>query len=194
MKYSYKTPVKKMILNQFGAAILGIMLFMASRNSIPMSLFTSIFSIGFYMVIIYTSLWDIGAKDRLKVDGGRMGKDLFVGTKAALFANIPNIVLGLDCFLFTAFDSMENGVVIICRNIAIMWESMYSGVLWCIFPKSLQIVDNVAMYSYDVLDNPVGTLYMLLYLAIIIPAVAASTLGYIAGFNNFRLIKKKKDD
>ncbi len=193
-KYSYGTPVKKLLLNQFGAAVLGIMLFMASRNSVVMSLFTGIFTTCFYMVIDYTSMWDIGARDRIKVDGGRAEKDLFVGTKAALLAGIPNVILGLGCTLFTIFDSMQNSVVILCRNIAIMWESMYSGILWTVFPKTLHVVDGVANYAYDVVDNPAGALYMSLYLVIIIPAVAAATLGYIAGFSNFRIIKRKKDE
>ena len=193
-KYGHGTPVKKLVLNQFGAAVLGIMLFMASRNSVPMSLFTGIFTACFYMVIDYTSMWDIGARDRIRVDGGRAEKDLFTATKAALLAGIPNIILGLGCTLFTAFDSMENSVVILCRNIAIMWESMYSGILWVIFPKTLHVVDGVANYAYDVVANPGGTLYMSLYLVIVIPAVAAATLGYIAGFNNFRIIKRKKDE
>lgn len=192
MRYNYGTPIKKLILNQFGAAIMGVMLFMASRNSIPMSVFTSLFTIGFYMVIVYTSMWDIGARDRLKVDGGRAPKDLFIGTKSALLAGIPNIILGLLCTLFTVFDSMENSVVVLARNIAIMWESMYSGLLWTIFPKTLHVVDNTAYYAYDVLENPAGALYMSLYLVIVIPAIVSATLGYIAGFNNFRIIKKKE--
>ena len=191
-KYEYKTPVKKLILNQFGAALLGIMLFMASRNSIPMSVFTSLFSTGFYMVIIYTSMWDIGSKDRVKADSNRGVKDLFIGTKSALLAGIPNIILGLLCTLFTAFDGMTNSVVIIARNIAIMWECMYSGLLWSIFPKTLQVVDQSMYYTYDVLENPEAALYMSLYLVIVIPAVVSATLGYIAGFNNFKLIRPYK--
>lgn len=191
-KYSYKTPVKKLILNQFGASLLGIMLFMASRNSIPMSIVTSLFSIAFYMVICYTSMWDIGAKDRIPYDAGRAEKNLFAGTKAALFAGIPNIILGFLCTVFTIFGGMTNSVVIIARNIAVMWECMYSGLLWSIFPKTLQVVDNSMYYTYDVLPNPQATLYMSLYLVIVIPAVVFATLGYIAGFNNFRLIPERK--
>lgn len=187
IKYDYKTPIKKLILNQFGAALLGIMLFMASGSTVWLTIITSLFSIGFYMVITYTSMWDIGSKDRLKFDGGRLDKNYFRITKAALFANIPNIILGLICVLCTAFDSMKNSAVVLCRIIILFWESMYSGILWYLMPKT-------AEGAYAVVANPKGTFIMMLFLAIIIPSLVSATLGYIAGFNNFVIIPKKKKE
>lgn len=183
--FNYKTPIKKLIINQFGAALLGIMLFMASGSTVWLTILTSVFSIIFYMAITYSAMWDIGTKDRVRFDGGRIGKDYFRITKAALFANIPNIILGLICVLFTAFDSMKNSVVVICRIIINFWESMYAGILWYIMPKT-------AEGAYAVVANPKGAFLMLLYLAIIIPSLVFATLGYMAGFNNIKIIKTKK--
>lgn len=190
----YSKPVKKLLINQFGAALLGIMMYTASSNSVPVNVFTSLFSICFYMVIIYTAMWDIGAADRVKVDGGRLTKDLFTGTKAALIAGIPNIILGVLCALFTLINGMADAVVVIARNIAVMWESMYSGLLWAIFPKTLQVVEKKMYYTYDVLENPTAFGYMSLYLVIVIPAIAAATLGYIAGYSNFKIVRNGKSN
>ena len=84
-RYNYMPLVKKMILCHFGAAIMGIMI--SFSNNTYLNIFTALLSFAFYMYILYTSVWDIGAKDKLAIDGKRMAADKLVGLK-------ENVIIG----------------------------------------------------------------------------------------------------
>ena len=70
-KYSYSTI--KMFVNQFAISIFGAVLAMAATaagNNI-LTIVVSSFAILFYLFLIYTMTWEIGAKDKISVDTGR---------------------------------------------------------------------------------------------------------------------------
>lgn len=172
--------IRKLLLYQFVSAVVGMMLALAVLSAKWLNMLTSVVSVMFYCYFIYTGIWDAAAKDRLKVDGGRMSKDMTKGLKLALAANIPNIVLGVLAFVFCAIGSFTqlewagNGGVLIV-GIARLWQAMYNGIIVFIVPTGL------TGWGF-ILSN-------LIYLAITIPAFVISHIAYHMGFNGLRIIK-----
>ena len=180
-KYNYHPLVKKMILCHFGAAIMGIMI--SFSNNTYLNIFTALLSFAFHMYILYTSVWDLAAKDKLAIDGNRMAADKLVGLKAALYANIPSFALAALCIIgralgaFAFFD-LGNTVAYWANILARFWNGMYIGIFVVLQPASP--------------SNLEAVLYMFIYLAATIPALLMCFFAYNAGIRGFRLIPEKK--
>lgn len=93
--------IVRLFIDQGGIAIMAFMLYtavgMIDDNSLTLEirLLISMFSILFYSVILYSTAWDIGAKDRLHVNAGREEAHQNKGLLLAVFANVPNFVITL---------------------------------------------------------------------------------------------------
>lgn len=190
--HSYKLPMKKLILNHFGAALLGIMLTSACGLNTFLNVATSVLAAVFYMIINYNAMWDIGAKDRARAEGGRLTYDPFYGLKAALMGNIPNFVLAFLCTAFTALGAFGSikffaNAAYITNAVARFWNGMYTGILVSIIPHT----ESGALVQ---LTGAQSVMYMLLYFAIIIPSLIICPLGYLAGYKGFRIIPEKKKE
>ena len=171
--------VGKTLLNQFGSAFLGIMLFMASTAISQVEwlpFLASVIATGFYVYLIYNVMWDKGGQDRIKVDGGRGKKEILKGLWISLVANIPNFILAILIIATNSnarTETVAGTIYAISKGIAIVWEGMYTGAVMVYSPR-----------------NPI------IFLLMIIPALAASTFGYFMGYNNRRIFGKlfvKKD-
>jgi hypothetical protein len=105
-----------------------------------LSIFVSVFSIGFYLVLIYYSVWELGAKDKIRIDGGRMEPCKHKGLVMGLFANVPNLVLGalsvilLSIFLIGGGDGVYAGFLIF-NTIMRFHSSMWLGVITDLVPS-----------------------------------------------------------
>ena len=68
----------RLYVNQLGIMIFSMLLYSAVGSfeneslSSGLSVFVSIFSVCFYLALIYYSMWEIGAKDKIRIDGNRM--------------------------------------------------------------------------------------------------------------------------
>ena len=181
-KYNYMPLVKKLLLCHFGAAIMGIMV--SFSNNTYLNIVTSLLSFAFYMYILYTSVWDIAAKDKLAIDGKRMAADKLVGLKAALYANVPSFALAGLCIIgralgaFASFD-FGNTIAYWANILARFWNGMYIGIFVVLQPASPSELEAV--------------LYMFIYLAATVPALVMCFLAYNAGIKGFRLIPEKKN-
>lgn len=131
--------IVRLYINNIGITIFSLMLYFSAghiaKDSVgPFNVAISIFSIGFLMALVYCVGWDLGAKDRLSIDAGRMDYDKHKGLKIALFANIPNLVLGFFTFFFLVLNmltSLDGFKVASAIFDAIMrlTMSMYIGVI-----------------------------------------------------------------
>lgn len=96
----------KLIINQLGIAIFSIFLYFAAvafANAETekgvwsvvdtINVCVSVFSILFYFALIYNAIWEIGAKDKIRIDGGRLEKSSFKGLLIGIFAYIPTLVI-----------------------------------------------------------------------------------------------------
>jgi len=64
----------------------------------------SAFSIIFYYILLYTSAWDWGAKDKIRIDAGKLTKNNAKVLLMSLIANIPNLAVAsfsLFCLIFS---------------------------------------------------------------------------------------------
>lgn len=164
--------ITKLILNQVGAAVLGITLTSAAAQNDTLFVGLSVISTIFYMVLLYNAIWDEGGHERIRIDGGRAEMKPLRGLFVSFIANIPNLVIALAILIGKIFGSTATfgfewagGLYGIAHGIAIFYEGMYAG-----------LVSSYSPY------NPIG------YFLIILPSLAVCTVGYIIGVNNLRLL------
>lgn len=171
--YSYS--VVKMFINQFAIALFGLTLAIATgkTENTTLQLVCSIFSVLFYLFLIYTMTWEVGASDKIRVDAGRAKAAPWRGLMMSLLANIPNFILAALILGFTPFAAAHEwagNTVAVSKFIALLLEGMYTGLL-----------------AIDVAGNPLNV-YGISYLLIILPALLTATVSYFAGMHNFRVM------
>ncbi len=177
--------ILKILINQVGMDIFGIVLFMASATAghsnsgtgHKMKILTSLFAIGFYMVLLYTLSKDEGLKDQIRIESGRIKRDNFRFLKVSLIANATNILLGVLMCIVQVVQMTGSTAANSMGAIAIFFitftEGMYIGLLQAVFK----------MNGFACL-------------AIVLPSIITCTIGYIAGtyggFKNIPAITGKK--
>lgn len=100
--------ILRLLINQVGIAIFSFVLYSAASMAIEdskalrmqVNLYVSIFAMLFLFVLLYTVTWEYGAKDRIRVDAGRLEYDKLKGAKMSFFANCPGLILILVAFIF----------------------------------------------------------------------------------------------
>lgn len=176
--------IVKLMLNQFGAAVMGLMITMAAASSDTLMLFASIFASLFYVALLYSVIWEKGGQDRIKVDGGRAAYQPFKGLLMALIANIPNLVLAILIAAGKFFGSTDGpfgyewagNIYAVANVIERMWNGMYLGLIQTYLPF-----------------NPIA------HFVDILPALFVCGFGYYIGLRNIRILgifelKKPKKD
>lgn len=140
--------IVRLYVNQLGIMIFSMLLYTAvgaiqnDSLSTMLSILVSIFSICFYLVLIYYVMWELGAKDKIRIDGGRMEPSKYKGLLMGVFANIPNFVLGiLTSVLLAIFLACGSDIVyaafLIINTVMRFHASMYLGVITAIVPSGL---------------------------------------------------------
>lgn len=168
--YSYSSV--KMFVNQFAISIFGAMLSMASTaaENDTLAFGCSILAIVFYLFLIYTQAWELGAKDKISVDIGKKEYKPLTGLGVSALANIPNFVIAIT-FLFVLKVFPMSDVAANIRTIASLFnmllEGMYLGVLTTV----------------KIGELPLITLWWM-YFIITIPAMLTSWLAYYLGHKN----------
>ena len=99
--------IVKLLINQIGIAIFSMTLYFSialiedANLKSTLNLLVSIFSTLFYYALIYTAAWEFGAKDKIRIDGGKMEKCSFNMSKnVRLF---PVALQWEDTLLFISF-------------------------------------------------------------------------------------------
>ncbi len=84
--------IVKLFVTQFVMGIYGVVVTAALRNNAALSLTVGILSVILYFFLIYSQMWEMGGRDRIRTDAGRAEKDFFRPLMMGVFANIPNFV------------------------------------------------------------------------------------------------------
>ncbi len=120
----------KLFLNQIAITVFALMLSMATFSNRKTMLFVSIFSVLFFLYLNYSVCWELGAKDKLRIDAGRMPSSPAKGLLISLGANIPNFIcatlIGIGAMIDTKFGQSMS---MICDIIARFLNNMYFGVM-----------------------------------------------------------------
>ncbi len=129
-KYSYNMVI--MFVNQFSMAIFGFVLVLASgaAKNVALRNATSVFSILFYLFLLYTMTWEIGFRDRVAIQSGREKNNPFRGALISLCANSVNFLLAILIALGMITKTEFFGTVsAACISISSLLEGMYTGLI-----------------------------------------------------------------
>ena len=169
--YGYGTI--KMYVNQFAISLLGAVLSMATSTTgnDTLTLVVSLCAILFYLFLIYTMTWEIGATDKISVDVGKKTYKPLTGLFMSLVANIPNFIIAI-IFTIGMFFAQTNGdVAAMSKLAAVVTEGMYFGTLMTV----------------KIGGTPLHAFWWT-YFLITLPAIIASAVAYLLGHRNFRFI------
>lgn len=178
--------IVKILVNQIGITIFSLMLYFTvnaigdDKLSSQLSIAVSVFSTIFFYALLYTSMWDIGAKDIIRIDGGKLEAVKGKGALLALFANIPNYVLAGLAVLFMGIHMISGSdgayTAFVIFNLLVRFtDAVYLGLLNGIF-SFLETNQNLYYFWQSVGYFVLPTLTILV-----------TQLGYVAGMRNFRI-------
>ncbi len=187
--------IVKLFINQVGIAIFSTVLYtavgdiedVALRSGIRIAI--SAFAVAFYFALLYTVCWEYGAKDKIRVEGGKAERTPLKGGVMGFFANLPNFILtgvAAVCLLIAMNGGGEGfkAVFSILNLIFGLLESIYTGIVTGIVP----IVDSTA----SVAIQDAAFLYRtLLYMVLPIASIAVCQLGYTLGEREIRIFSSK---
>lgn len=171
--------IVKMILNQFGVAIMSLMLITITQTRKELMLVAALYATVFYLILLYMMTWELGAKDRIRADAKIVPFDALQGVKLSLAANLPNFLIALLMgigYLFGVFfleEGWAQGMFGIAHTVGVVWEAMFTGLI-------NSVIDPAAVSS-------LSPLYILAYFLIPLPAIGASALGYAMGSHDRRI-------
>ena len=187
--------IVKLFINQIGIAIFSMMLYVSvsliedAELVATMKVLVSIFSILFYYALIYTAAWDFGAKDKIKIDGGKSSFSIFKGALLALFANLINFVIvgiAIVCKLIHYGGGAEgfDFAFGILNTVFRFTMSMYLGVIAAIFP--FPEVDMTSEAASELLALPY--IYQTVaYFVFPIIVIGVTQIGYYLGRRDLRI-------
>lgn len=166
--------IVKMFINQLALSIFGNALALATGETMSgLRIATSLFSVGFYLFLIYIMLWDLGAKERHRLERGEEGQTKLSGLYMALVASAPNLLLAILVAAGTFLPALGN-VGGACKLIALFLEGMYTGLL-----------------AIPVGGTPLHSTWFV-YFLLPIPLIATATVAYLAGTKEFRIFGGKR--
>lgn len=165
-----------MFVTQLAISLFGLALaFAVPTNQAALRIGTSIFSVLFYLFLIYTRLWELGYKDHNAFRRGEKGLTRIEGLYMGLAANVTNLIAAVLIFIGwlsanTVIDAIAGGATVV----ALLSEGMYIGIL-------STTVNGTAL-------NSIGFMYFV----ITVPMIVTSTLAYLAGSHDFKLFENRK--
>ena len=95
--------VTKIWANHFGMIVFGLMVSIAAGmlskqfwgGNITAQIIAGSFSVLLYMFLLYTAMWEKGASDKIKIDGGRLKKNKLYGMYVSIYANAIFIIIAI---------------------------------------------------------------------------------------------------
>ena len=134
--------VIKLFINQIGIAIFAFFLYTAAgalqsekeSASLTVQVIISAFSIIFYFVLLYNIMWEIGGKDKIRIDAGRQERRASKGILLGLFANAFNFIIVGIALIFISLYMITKAtwlmsIFAVLNAIFRIFVSMYLGVI-----------------------------------------------------------------
>jgi hypothetical protein len=195
----YGKTVKRLWLNQFGGVAFGLMLsFLASammrtmpQNDRVISYVSGVLGMFFYCYLLYIVIWEVGAKDRIKVDGERLSPRPHFGLKIALVYSIPSFAVtflyAVAAFLYNIAgisNAVVRGAVNVLGMLSLILEAPYAGFAIGIFGDIGKRLAETMLFPYA-----------LFWIATCIPAAITIWGGYYFGYRGLlmsRVYRQKK--
>ena len=183
--------ITRLFINQVGITIFSMILYTAlgmvnldEATKLGINIALSVFATLFYFALLYTVAWDWGAKDKIRIDGGRMEPVKLKGARMAAFANVPNFVLTFICVITFAIYLISGNEV--CYTVSAVFNtivrllmSMYLGILKGVFNP---LNANADMFYFT---QAIG------YFVIPVFAIAVTQIGYSFGLRERKIFTSK---
>ncbi len=175
--------IVRLYIFQIGIMIFSLFLYMPIGFIEDNELFTqlrvvaSVGAVIFYAVLVYSMMWEMGAKDKMRIDGGRQQPEPLKGLIIGLCANVPNFILGILATVFAAFCATGAGVNI-QNTFAIIF--LITGMHGAMYLGGIQIVNPFPVEG----DLPNYSNYLvqsILYIIVPLISVAVVHLSYYLG-------------
>lgn len=177
--------IVRLYINQVGVTIFSMFLYLAIGEIDDESLFmtlriaVSVLSILFYIVLIYNVVWELGAKDKIRIDSRRYDPKPYKGIVIALFANLPNLLLGtlsaVFCSVFLAsgaeWAKTAFGIVFLITK---FHAPMFMGIIQGVTPANPSLGSDPAIFT-DALFESIW--FIVLPLVIVLITEGAYLLG-----------------
>ena len=174
----------RLFLNQIALSFFGLILLfatgMANDGKVgTISLVTSIFSVLFYLYILYATLNELGMKDAIKIEAGTLKADSCRGLKLILWAQSPNFIvvllMALGWIISYPLGAPNAGLNLYTVAMVILHflQAMYQGIIQFFFPSAVDMWDALWV--------------LLLYIASLIPQILVCWLSYYLGTKNIKL-------
>ena len=184
-RYSYS--IVKMLLNQFAIGLFGAVLALATSGiSDDFLMLTSIGAMIFYLFLLYTVMWEVGSKDRISSDSGKLSSRPYFGVVLSAIANIPSFIVAtvysVCYFISHGAEGIATNIAGAMRVVTLILNGMYYGLMTVL--SSGTRVDAEGLTVPNELFNCWWA-----YFVIIIPALLVSGLAYWLGTRNFHLTK-----
>ena len=151
---------------------------MAGSNLLLVGL--SVFSILFYLFVIYSLFYEMGQKDGIRINAGRLRLNKYKALVIALCANLINFILGA---LVVFFKSMINGVGI-NQNLSALTDEQALALTpsWAVNAyESLNTITKAIQCMYVGVLKVFFSGNVVVLLFIPIPAVITSVVAYRLG-------------
>lgn len=170
--------ILKLFINHIGMMIFGLVVLITSsliasrlKNQAVFYVMGAL-TLLMYFSLIYTAMWERGAKDKIKIDGGRMKKNILNGLWFYLLANALAVITGVITLLLSFFvtedASFINNVYGVFRIIAHYYNSMYLNI--------------------TTIDGMGAVLGSLMYVLVILPGAFVSFVSYVLGVKGFKCL------
>lgn len=180
--------ILKLFINQIGIAVFGLIMATAVHSNQLLLLIVGIFAVCFYCFLLYTMVFEIGEKDSIRIENGRMMPRKFFGLQISLIANIPNTLLIIAMFVcyFMIFasgsESAFAGYAILDVVIKLVM-GMFNGISSAIMPRITDI---------SCLETIKGIIYPGFWLLCLLPSLLTCFAAYNLGVKGFHLFSPKK--
>lgn len=157
----------QLVLSMFGFAL--VLAAMKIDNNILLNV-TGVFSILFYLVLLYMKAWDIGYKDKISVEQGRKANNPLRGALISLCANAINFVFAFLIMLNAFFPKVSFFETLggFSQALCVIGQGMYAGLL-----------------TNQVGGAPLNTCWFV-YFATPIPAILVCGLAYYFGLHDVK--------
>ena len=101
--------VVKLWLDQFAMMFFGIIMLLSTGNSSVVWLMpaASVFSVLFYLALLFWTCCEAGLNDSVRIESGRMKMQWYKCTVLALVANLPSIIASVVACVSKAFTHVR---------------------------------------------------------------------------------------
>ncbi|MBE6674621.1 MAG: hypothetical protein E7596_05905 [Ruminococcaceae bacterium] len=170
--------ISKLFINHIGMMIFALVVLITSKllstkiGNDAVFYIAGIITVLMYFSLIYTAMWERGASDKIKIDGGRLSPNLLNGLWLYLLGNALFLVTSVLSLLFSFFvtedASFANNAYAVFRFISHYYNAMYMP------------ITNIAGLG--------AVAKSFIYVGTILPGAVVSLVSYILGVKGFKCL------